>query len=62
MLVYQTIVPSEFADFPEMIFLAGLIGTIAAGWALARTFDRRYLFQVIASIGVLMLGVRAFFV
>ena len=61
-MAYQTIVPSEFANFPEMIFLAGLIGTIAAGWALARTFDRRYLFQVVASAAVLILGVRAFFV
>ena len=58
-LIYQAAVPSAFADCPEMIFIIGLVGTVATGWALARTFDRRYLFQVIASTAVLILGVRA---
>ena len=57
MLIWHLIDSSSFENCPHMIFLFGLVGTIATGWALIRTYDYRYLPQTITSTIVLALGI-----
>lgn len=59
-LGYHGFDPIAFNDCPHMLFVPGLIGTTAIGWAFARTKDKRYLPQFGAAIIVLCLGVDAF--
>ena len=59
-LVLHTINPSALANCIHVLFIPGLIGTAASGWAFARTTDRRYLPQLGASAIVLTIGVTMF--
>ncbi len=43
-----------------MLFIPGLIGTAATGWAFARTMDRRFIPQLGMSATVFCLGMNAF--
>ena len=59
-LGYHWFDPSALNNCPHMLFMPGLIGTAAAGWAFARTMDKRYIPQLGAAAMVLCLGVNAF--
>jgi len=59
-LIWRMIDLSSFENCPHMMFIFGFSGTIATGWSLIRTNDRRYLAQAIASAVVLVLGIVAF--
>ncbi|HBE63929.1 MAG TPA: hypothetical protein DDX19_14565 [Rhodopirellula baltica] len=60
MLGYHWLSPIGFEDCPQMLFMPGLIGTAATGWAFARTLDKRYLPQFVGSAVVLCMGFNAF--
>lgn len=49
-----------FQDCPQCLLMAPLIAAATAGWAWLRTFDRRYLPQVLASLVLLGFGVVLF--
>ncbi len=59
-LTWHALDSSAFRNCPHMIFLFGLIGTIATGWAFVRTNDRRYLAQTVTSTAVFALGISIF--
>lgn len=59
-LVTHWVHPSALANCIQVLFLPGLIGTVATGWAFARTADRRYLPQFGASAIVLAIGTAMF--
>lgn len=59
-LGYHWIDPTGLNNCPHLLFIPGLIGTIATGWAFARTLDNRYLPQFGASAMILCLGINAF--
>ena len=59
-LIWHRFGSSSFENCQHMIFVFGLLGTIASGWALIRTYDYRYLPQTIASMIVLALGIFTF--
>ncbi|TWU51529.1 hypothetical protein Poly59_31210 [Rubripirellula reticaptiva] len=60
LLGYHWIDPTALNNCPQMLFIPGLIGTAATGWAFARSMDKRYIPQFIASAMVLCLGINAF--
>jgi predicted RNA-binding Zn-ribbon protein involved in translation (DUF1610 family) len=51
---------SAFQRCPQCLWIAPLIGTSTAGWAWLRTFDRRYVPQLLASAVLLGLGAALF--
>ncbi len=51
---------SAFEQCPQCYWLPPLIGTSAAGWAWIRTFDRRYVPQLLASVVLLGVGATIF--
>lgn len=55
-LVHHWFDPSALRDCPQCLWLFGLIGTTASGWAFIRTMDRRYAPQAVLSLAVLILG------
>lgn len=59
-LSYHWIDQTAMDNCPQMLFIPGLIGTVATGWAFARTLDKRYLPQLGAAVMVFFLGVNAF--
>ena len=59
-LVHHAINPSALANCIQVLFVPGLIGTVAAGWTFARTIDRRYLPQLGASAMVFSIGAAMF--
>ncbi|TWT91534.1 hypothetical protein Pla52n_65250 [Stieleria varia] len=59
-LAYHWFDQTAWANCPQALFIPGLIGTTAAGWAFARTIDMRYLPQLGVSALVFLLGVDAF--
>lgn len=59
-LAYHWYAPSALDNCPHMLFVPGLIGTIATSWAFVRTEDKRYLPQWFAAVIILCLGVTAF--
>ena len=59
LLGYHRVDPTGMENCRQMLFMPGLIGTVATGWAFARTMDRRYITQLFASAIVLCLGVDA---
>lgn len=60
MIGYHWLSPIGFEDCPHMLFMPGLIGTTASGWAFARTLDKRYLPQLAGSAVVLCMGFSVF--
>jgi hypothetical protein len=52
--------PSAFEQCPHVLFMAPLVGTATSGWTLIRTFDRRYVPQLLASVSVLCVGATCF--
>lgn len=59
-LSYHWIDAAAFSNCPHMLFIPGLIGTTASGWAFMRTRDRRYLPQLVASATVFCMGLIEF--
>jgi hypothetical protein len=59
-LVWWLFDQSALQQCPQCYWLAPLIGTAASGWAWVRTFDRRYLPSLLASIVLLGVGVTIF--
>ncbi len=59
-LVYDWFDRATMENCPHLLFIPGVIGTVATGWAFARTMDKRYLPQFGAAVVVLCLGLRAF--
>jgi hypothetical protein len=45
-----------FERCPQCLWMAPAIGTVTAGWAWLRTFDRRYVPQLLASILLVAIG------
>lgn len=56
MLIGYWLNPRSFEPCLHVLFVPGFTGTIAAGWAFTRTFDRRYLPQMGASAVTLAIG------
>ncbi len=59
-LGYDWIDPTALSNCPHMLFIPGLTGTVATGWAFARTLDQRYTLQLGASAIIFCLGMNAF--
>lgn len=59
-LVVWLVDPQLFDETPHVLFLAPLIGSIATGWAWARTRSRRYAASSLCSLLLLALSVAAF--
>ena len=59
-LAYYQFDRAAMENCPHMLFIPGLIGIVATGWAFARTMDTRYLPQLAASALVFCFGVNAF--
>ena len=60
LLTCYRINPPSFDPCIHIVFVPGLVGTVATGWAFARTMDKRYLPQVGASTVALFVGVWVF--
>lgn len=59
-VVWGTLDPSAFERCPHVAFVFPLIGLAAGGWTWLRTFDHRYLPQVLYSTLLLIVGVGVF--
>lgn len=59
-LLYHVSYPLALENCLHMLFVPGMIGTAATGWALARTAERRYVPQFGASAIVLAIGLAMF--
>ena len=55
-IAWQLFDRSMFQRCPQCLWIGPLIGTATAGWAWLRTFDRRYVPQLLASVALLGLG------
>jgi hypothetical protein len=55
-IAWQLFDRSAFQRCPQCLWIGPLIGTATAGWAWLRTFDRRYVPQLLASVVLLGLG------
>lgn len=55
-IAWQLFDRSAFQRCPQCLWISPLIGTATAGWAWLRTFDRRYVTQLLASVVLLGLG------
>lgn len=56
-LVWNAISPATFRNCGQVLFVPGLIGSVAAGWTTLRTMDKRFSPQLGAAAIVLVLGV-----
>jgi DNA-directed RNA polymerase subunit RPC12/RpoP len=55
-IAWQLFDRSAFRQCPQCLWIGPLIGTATAGWAWLRTFDRRYVLQLLVSVILLGLG------
>lgn len=59
-IAWQLFDRSAFQRCPQCLWNGPLIGTATAGWAWLRTFDRRYVPQLLVSVVLLGLGAALF--
>lgn len=59
-IMWQWFDQSAFQECPHWLWKAPLLGTALAGWTCLRTFDRRCVPQLLASLGLLGIGIYLF--
>ena len=55
-MLWDALSPETFRNSAHVLFVPGLIGTVAAGWTTLRTKEKRFSPQLGASAIVLVLG------